>query len=399
MIRKVSVFMGMIFSILASAQNFEIKQDDDDIIFFNQTEKSIEVWLRMQNIAFNELVKPGEAKKVVNPNYLTEEDLNNSEIIRAYSYRALLSDVQLTMTGFYDQLEKNRRLLNRGSKPIHQPFYALESFDMFLNHPLRETSKPTGQSEAEVKNFVKNSVVPQSKGLMDDYHKNSEESKMELIEIMTEFVSTEVLHEGEESIFMEQMQKIKSYFDDYNDFSNLAQNLGNLENNDFSLFTGTPGFNFGVYITTNNFGKIKRYDFPDMDTRGLNFEVAGSYRFKENRLSKRRTLNYHASATYLSLIDDGFDFKKSFVTLGPQVRYTGYYENQVELIGEMGAVFDITSNKNMAEEDKRQFGYYFGAEASLLFFRLGVRYYDRLTEPELSPEGKLFYRLGLVIKL
>lgn len=399
MIRKVSLVLAFLMSALAASQNFEVKQDDDDIIFFNQTENSVEVWLRMQNIAFNELLKPGEMKKVINPNYLTLEDLNDSEIVHAYSYRALLSDVKLTMQGFYDQLEKNRRLLNRGSRPIHQAFYTLESFDVFLNNPNQAGLKQTLNTQDELKDFVGNAVLPASKNLMDDFHQNVGKSRSELIEIIAEFVATEVRHEGEESIFLEKMQIIQSYFDKYDDFNNQTIALGDLENNDFKLFTGTPGFNVGVYIVTNNFGKIKRYDFPNMDTRGFNFEVAASYRFMENRLSKRRTLNYHASATYLNLIDDGFDLKKSFVALGPQIRYTGYYENQVELIGEAGVIFDITSNKNMVENDKRQFGYYVGGELSLLFVRLGVRYYDQLTVPELSPEGKLFYRLGLVLKL
>lgn len=399
MIRIVSTVFGLMLSVLAFAQNFEIKQDDDDVIFFNQSENSIEVWLRMQNIAFNELVKPGEMKKVINPNYLTEEDLINSEVVQAYSYRALLSDVKLSMQGFYDQLEKNRRLLNRGSRPINKAFYELESFNVFLNNPDQVGLRTNLNSEEEMMEFIEIAVIPPPKNLMDGFHQNSGKSRAALIALMHEFVSTEVRHEGEESIFIEKMQVLSSFFNRYNDLNNQTIAMGNLEDNDFKLFTGTPGFNFGVYIVTNNFGNIERYDFPNMDTRGFNFEVAASYRFMENRLSKRRTLNYHASATYLNLVDDGFDFKKSFMTLGPQIRYTGYYENQVELIGETGVIFDITANKNMAENDKRQFGYYFGGEISLLFVRLGVRYYDRLTEPELSPEGKLFYRLGLVLKL
>ena len=75
MIRKISVLFGLLCFALGFAQEFQVKQDDDDILFFNQTEQSIEVWVRMQQIAVNEVVQPGEMKKFINPAFLTKEDL------------------------------------------------------------------------------------------------------------------------------------------------------------------------------------------------------------------------------------------------------------------------------------------------------------------------------------
>src|SRR5690606_26148238 len=106
--------------------------------------------------------------------------------------------------------------------------------------------------------------------------------------------------------------------------------------------------------------------YPEMDTRGFNFEVFASQRFHQSRVSKRRTINYHAAASYLSLKDKSFNLKKSIVGIGPEIRYTGYYENQVELIAEAGALLDITSDKYMVPGDKKQIGYYVGGQLSLL---------------------------------
>ena len=74
MIRKIGVMMMSLFCATSFAQEFEIKQDDDDVLFFNQSEQTVEVWVRMQQMAISEVVKPGEMKKFVNSDYLTKED-------------------------------------------------------------------------------------------------------------------------------------------------------------------------------------------------------------------------------------------------------------------------------------------------------------------------------------
>lgn len=397
MVRKISVVLGLMLFVWSSAQEFQIKQDDDDILFFNESEQTYEIWLRVQGTAYNEIVLPGQMKKIINSSHLTKEDLRNSEIIQAYSYRALAQDVLLSLDGFYDRLDKSRKLLNRGSKEVNQPFYRMDVFDEFLELEEQKQQKQNLKS-SQLENFVASSVLPKSKNLMAKTNRDNSKSQKELLSVVSKFVATKVKHEGELPAFLEEMNKIETLFYQYLNEDNQTQELGSLEDNDFKLFTNNPGTELGVYITTNSFGKIERYDYPEMDTRGFNFEVFASQRFHQMRVSKRRTLNYHAAASYLSLKDKGFDLKKSFLTFGPQVRYTGYYENQVALIGEGGLLMDITADKYMMPKDKKQFGYYLGGEISLLFVRIGVRYYDRLTEPELSPEGKLFYRLGLVAK-
>lgn len=397
MIRKISVLFGLLCFALGFAQEFQVKQDDDDILFFNQTEQSIEVWVRMQQIAVNEVVQPGEMKKFINPAFLTKEDLRDSEILHAYTYKALTADVNKLFEDFYSQLKQKRKFLNRGAIPIDQPFYRLPVFDEFLENDDQKKQRQNLAAQ-NLESFVENVVIPQPKNLLNSANTDVEKPREELVKMVSKFIATRVMHDDEETLFLNQMNKVETLFYNYLNENNQAKKLGSLEQNEFKLFTDNPGTNIGIFITTNSFGKIERYDYPEMDTRGFNFEVFASQRFHQSRVSKRRTINYHAAASYLSLKDKSFNLKKSIVGIGPEIRYTGYYENQVELIAEAGALLDITSDKYMVPGDKKQIGYYVGGQLSLLFIRMGVRYYDQVAEPEFSPEGKVFYRLGLVAK-
>lgn len=70
----------------------------------------------------------------------------------------------------------------------------------------------------------------------------------------------------------------------------------------------------------------------------------------------------------------------------------------MQLIAGAGLTADITAEKYIPETDSRKFGFYAGGEISLLFIRLGMRYYSGLAEEALMPEGHWFYRLGIVGK-
>lgn len=382
---------------LVGAQEFKVKQSDDDILLTNNAKVSQEVWVRLNDLAINEYIQPGQTKKYINPEFFTQEKLDNSEIWYAYTYKALARDVKKILNEFDVALKESRSNLKRGYETINQAFYSLEVFEAFLEDE-QQVSRVQNLKHYELHSFVEEVVLPKEKKLFHHLNINTKESHQELILSISRFLASNVDNESEIPLFVDTMNKIETLFYSYMSEGNEAKELGSLAQNDFKLFTKNPGTNIGVYITTNNFGTIERYDYPNMDTRGFDFEVAFSQRIIENRISKRRTLNLHGATSYVSFKDKSFDLKKSFITLGPQLRYTGYYENQVELIAEAGALIDITSKKYMVPTDKRQVGYYVGGEIALLFIRLGVRYYDHLAEPSLMPEGNLVYRAGIVAK-
>ena len=394
--KKIGGLVFMLLILMVNAQEFKIQQEDDDILFFNESKQTVEVWVRMQKIAINQIVPPGVLKKFDNPEYLKNDDLTDSEIYYAYTYRALEFDVKASLADFYKNLEENRKYLNRGLAVVNKPFYRTESFEEFLNSEGLIQIKTLNAKDLEA--FVNANVLPESKDLLGNVNKEAAKSKENLVNEVSKFLATQMRDEGEVDMFSQQMSKLEYLFSNYLNSNNQQVSLGSLEENEFKIFTKNPGTDVGVYITTNNLKLIRDYNYREMDTRGLNFEVQASQRLLETRVSKRRTLNYYAAASYLSLKDKEFDLKKSFINLGPQIRYTGYYENQVQLIGSAGVTMDITSNKHMNPDDKKQFGFYAGGEISLLIFRFGLRYYTNLTEPELSPEGNLFYRLGIVAK-
>lgn len=393
---QLTLLLAVIFECVL-AQQFKIRQDDDQILFFNESDRSVEVWVRMQDIAVNEVVIPGELKKFTHPEFFSPGDLEDSEIFYAYSYRALEADIKASLSNFYKELEQKRKILNRGYKTVNQPFYRTDMMQEFLE---TEEQKNRWQSlmARDLDDFTGEVVLPPSRNLLGNVHNHAEASVQKAVKEVSRFLATEVRDESENSMFRHQMNKLETLFYQYSDEDNTLKNLGSLKDNDFKVFTNNPGTDFGVYLTTNNIKLIRDYPYREMDTRGFNFEVQFSQRFAQSRVGKRRTLNYYGAASYLSLKDKEFELKKSFITLGPQLRFTGYYENQVQLIAETGIVLDITGEKYMAATDKRQFGMYAGGELSLLFIRLGMRYYSNLANDELMPEGNWFYRLGIVGK-
>ena len=396
--------MKIIFSLLIAfacqlvfAQQFQVKQDDDAILFFNESQQTVEVWVRMQQLAVNEVVIPGEMKKFVHPEFLTPADLEESEVFYAYSYKALEKDVELSLNQFFKELEAKRKILNRGYLAVNKPFYRTDKFVDFLDNQ-NEIQRWQTLPASELNAFLDDVVVPESKDLMVPAHQQAVQSRQQVMNQMNRFVTTTVRDESEINAFLMQMNKLETFFANYAATNNSRVDLGSLEDNDFKVFKGNPGTDFGVYLITNNLKLIRDYNYREMDTRGFNFEVYGAQRFAKSRIGKRRTLNYYGAASYVSLKDKEFGLKKSIVTVGPEIRYTGYYENQVQLIASTGLAADITAEKYMAPTDKRQFGMYAGGEISLLFIRLGMRYYSNLANEDLMPEGNFFYRLGIVAK-
>ncbi|MDO5656334.1 MAG: hypothetical protein Q4G27_09365 [Flavobacteriaceae bacterium] len=379
------------------AQEVKIKQDDDQILIFNESDHTVEVWVRLNKLAFNEVLISGEMKKLKHPKYLTPEDLNASEILYAYSYRALEQDVARSLNQFYKNLEQKRKILNRGYKPVNQPFYRTELLHHFVTAE-EDLIRLKQLPPQELNLFISEIILPHSKDLLGKVHQNAQKSKDKLMRDVAHFFATSIHDESENNMFLTEMNRLQTYFDQYSSIHNQRKDLGSLEQNNFKIFTNNPGTDFGVYLTTNNLKLIRDYNYREMDTRGFNFEVYAAQRLFQTRVAKRRTLNYYAAASYLSLKDKEFGLKKSFVNLGPEIRFTGYYENQVQLVAGAGLTTDITAKKYLAPLDKRQLGYYAGGELSLLFIRLGMRYYSGLASEDLMPEGKWFYRLGIVAK-
>ena len=382
---------------LTFAQQFQIKQDDDAILFFNESKQTVEVWLRIQQLAVNEVVVPGEMKKFVHPEYLKPEDLTDSEVFYAYSYKALEKDVERSLNQFFTEIENKRSILNRGYEKVNLPFYRTERFQVFLDNP-DETERWKSLNSNGLNAFIQELIIPESRDLMISAHKDAPKSRQNVTALMNRFLSNNVVDESEYPLFVNQMNQLETFFAAYSDLNNVKKDLGSLQDNGFEVFTGNPGTDIGVYMTTNNLKLVRDYNYREMDTRGFNFEVYAAQRFAKTRVGKRRTVNYYGAASYLSLKDKEYGLKKSFINLGPEVRYTGYYENQVQWVLGAGITADITAEKYIAPEDKKQFGFYAGTEISLLFIRLGIRYYSNLAEKDLMPEGNLFYRGGIVAK-
>lgn len=377
-------------------QNLTVKQDDDDILFFNESNQTIELWFRMQQKAINQIILPGKMKKFDNPKFLTREDLENSEIFYAYSYRALEQDVAQSLTKFYADLEKKRKHTRHGYDKIDQPFYSIETFKKFtrsknINTTNDEIFKDFGE-------FVSTHLIPESRELLSNVHGNSNKYRHDVKTKMIQFLNTKVDNSSENAMFLNQLNQLESFFLQYKDIANERHTFGSLKDLGFETFKNNPSTDFGVYMTTNDFDVVKHIDLPKMDTRGFNFEVYAAQRFAKSRVGKRRTFNYYGAASYLSYKDKLYGLKKSFVNIGPEVRFTGYYNNQFQLIGSAGISMDITSDKYMVDDDSKKFGYYFGGDLGLLFIRFGMRYYSNIAEKEFLPEGHWFYRAGLVAK-
>ena len=379
------------------AQEFKIKQDDDAILFFNESEQTVEVWVRMKDMAINEVVAPREMKKFNNPDYLTPEHLENSEIFYAYTFRALAHDVTKSLELFEKDLANKRKILNRGYQAVNQPFYRTKNFEQFLDSA-SEIQQWEILAAKDLDKFTSEIVVPQSRDLLANVNQNAANNREKVIQSINKFLTTIIKDESENSMFLQQMNRFETLFTNYEKVANQRKDLGNLADNGFKVFTNNPSTDFGVYMTTNNLKLIKDYNYREMDTRGFNFEVYAAQRFAKTRVGKRRTLNYYGAASYLSYKDKEYELKKSFINIGPEIRYTGYYENQVQLIAGAGLTADITAEKYIPETDSRKFGFYASGEISLLFIRLGMRYYSGLAEEALMPEGHWFYRLGIVGK-